>query len=248
MSRPSSSSSISCDQRGCARQRVRDHFERHLHAERRQPAPRSLRCFARPRPVGCRPTALGQHRRHRRRASPDTETESASPPRVPRALRRRPALRRASVAGGIRKRADPLSASSASKIGACIECSSSLVSDSHSASCSTAPFVRVVEVRARREHLDGVESVRGDVDEMLARQPCSWKRCVETPKRRSVTRWVLQAGPWLLQHGADDQTAILAEAYLAGAARLHQVCEPAYAVLSSSRCSASSSRSPPNRG
>ena len=70
---------------------------------------------------------------------------------------------------------------SASNAGACTECSSRRVSESHSASCARARVVVIVEVGTRREELDRVEPVSGDVNEVIASEPMlrgrgAWRR------------------------------------------------------------------------
>ena len=52
-------------------------------------------------------------------------------------------------------------------IGACTEFRLSRVSSSHSASATAARAVVIVEVRARGEHLDGLEAMRRDLDQVL---------------------------------------------------------------------------------
>ena len=76
------------------------------------------------------------------------------------------------VAGRVRERADPFAADAcASTIGACTECSSSRVSDEPLGELRRRRRVAVVEVGAGGEQLDRLEAVRGDMHEVLARQP-----------------------------------------------------------------------------
>ena len=73
------------------------------------------------------------------------------------------------------------------QIGACTEFSSSRVSSSHSASASHGDAVVVIEVGPRGEHLDAVEAVRGDLDQVVAVEPLVVEQVRRTPKRRLLT-------------------------------------------------------------
>ena len=169
-SRPSRSSSISRRRAAALGERVRDHFERHPHADPWPPASQSPRCCAARRRAWLSRRALLSAGRHAEVRDEVTETGCCAATASAASASATAALRR-------------LSSTTHSRTGRpsarCAALDDRRVDrvqrqprvDSHSASCATASVVVIVEVRARREELDRLEAVRGDVDQVVAAEP-----------------------------------------------------------------------------
>ena len=176
-------SSSSCTSGAGARQLVRDDFDGEPHAERRRRSRRAPRCSARAarlvvgRRAGC--WLARTPRCSDETPAPECAGDVAARARVS-ATRRAP-----SRLVGARDRAQGPTQRAACvprrrSARACMQARAPR--RPATAADRDRRRVVVVEMRARREHLDGVEAVRGDLDEVVAAQPLAVEEVRRDPE------------------------------------------------------------------